>query len=254
MARYRWISCSSLVNRIVGEDRLFFGNYTIDPYQKCDLGCIYCDAADEIIYIKSNAPEILQKEIEIIGDGMVIIGSTADPYQLIEKKQELTKRILGLLVDNQIRFHILTKSDLVLRDLPLFDKSSVTISISTLAYSKVLEPNAPDPKRRFEVVKELVDNGINAGIAIMPILPFLTEVEDITRLSKDAGARYLIYEYLEMKGDCREKILNFLKDFAPQHIESYRELYKNGYKVSEVIEKYCKEYDMQVGFRDEREC
>ena len=265
MVEYRWVSCDSIINQIVGEDRLFFGNYTLDPYQKCDIGCIYCDASDEVVYIKSNAIEILEREIERIGNGTVIIGSTVDPYQMIEKEQRLTQRVIDILVKQGIKFHILTKSDLVLRDLPLFRKyknAGITISISTLnkTYAKTLEPNAPSPKKRLETIKKLSENGVNVGVAIMPVLPLITEVEidEIIRLSKKAGARYLIYEYLELKGDYKEKFLSFVRKFIPQHFELYERLYENNYKpenynIEKKIEVYCKKHNMRIGFRDANE-
>ena len=54
---YRWISCERLVNKVTNEDKIFGGKYLIDPYQKCDISCLYCDAAEEAIYIKHNAPD-----------------------------------------------------------------------------------------------------------------------------------------------------------------------------------------------------
>ena len=260
--KYRWVRFRSIVERIVGEDRLFSGKFIIDPYQKCDMGCIYCDAAEDTVFIKSNAMDLIERELDGV-DGLIVLGSACDPYQRIEKKIGLTRKIISKLIEKGKPFHLLTKSDLVLRDKDLissYDGASVTISISTLdeRISKFLEPFAPPPLKRVEVVRKLRLEGINAGIAIMPFIPNLTdkEVEEILKITAASGANYIIYEYLELKGTCRDKFFEFLRKHLPACVDKYEKLYMEsynpvGYDVKERIKKACTKYNLRMGFVDE---
>ena len=92
---YKTIRCSSLLNKITKRDALFLGDYTIDPYQNCEFGCKYCDSSNtSTIYIKTNAPEVLERELKNVTKGRIIIGSVHDPYQNIEKDYKITRKIL----------------------------------------------------------------------------------------------------------------------------------------------------------------
>ena len=83
---HKHIIFNSILNKIVREDRLFTGDYTLDPYQNCEFGCKYCDSSnDEIIYVKANAIQILKRELGQVGTNRIIIGSVHDPYQEVEK-------------------------------------------------------------------------------------------------------------------------------------------------------------------------
>ncbi|UCF13000.1 MAG: hypothetical protein JSW06_01770 [Thermoplasmatales archaeon] len=92
---YRPIICNSLIKKITKPDMLFNGKYCTDPFQNCEYGCLYCDSSfDKTIYIKMNANEILEKELEQLERGVIIIGSVHDPYQKAEQKNEVTKKLL----------------------------------------------------------------------------------------------------------------------------------------------------------------
>ena len=254
MVEYRWVSFPSVITSITNPDMLFHGDYTLDPYQKCDMGCIYCDSSEGIVYIKSNVVEILSNEIDRVGNGTIIVGSVSDPYQRIESKEKLTQSIIKKLIDNNISFHMLTKSDLVLRDIDYmkeYKKVRITISISTMdnKISKIIEPNAPTPDKRLEVVKRLSETGIKTGVAIMPILPFITDkdVDRIVSKAKDNRASYIIYEYLELRGDNKDRFISFIDGHFPDVGRAYRELYRDGYKpkgysIDENIRNLCKRY------------
>ena len=255
---YRWISCERLVNKVTNEDKIFGGKYLIDPYQKCDISCLYCDAAEEAIYIKHNASDLLRKEIRYLEKAMVIIGSATDPYQTVEKHTKITREIVKILTEENFPIHILTKSNLVERDIDLLrgKNARVTFSFSTLNndISKILEPNAPSPLQRIETLRKLSKEGIKTGIAIFPIIPFLTErdIEDIIRLSREAGASYLLYEYLELKGDVKERFLQVMERHLPEIADKLRELYSKsykpeGYSIDDKIKYLCRIYGLRIG-------
>ena len=122
---YKQIKVDSLINKIIKKDTLFGGKYTIDPYQNCEYGCKYCDSSfDETIYIKSNAVELLKSEITQIEKGIIIVGSVHDPYQKAEEYYKITRRLLKIIQNNNFSCHILTKSNLVLRDIDILSKIS----------------------------------------------------------------------------------------------------------------------------------
>ncbi|HEC94956.1 MAG TPA: radical SAM protein [Thermoplasmatales archaeon] len=261
MVNYRWIRCRFLLNRITNRDKLFHGNYTLDPYQKCDLGCRYCDASEDTVYIKSNAFEVLQSEITRFSKGTVIVGSTVDPYQRIERKQKVMPGVLKLLVEHNFPFHILTKSDLVFRDIQVIGESEdayVTVSVSTMdkEKAKMVEPFAPSPEKRFKILEQLMNQGVSAGVAVMPILPFITEesLGYMMERAKDAGAEYVIYGYLELKGEQRKRFLSTLETHFPEYVNKYKVLYSGsytpvGYRIDDQIKSYCKSYKLDIGFR-----
>jgi len=256
---YRWISCRNIVERIHGTDKRFGGKYIVDPYQKCDLCCVYCDAAEDIIYIKHNAAEILINEIERIKRGTVILGSATDPYQKIEKREGLAREVLKVLTEKGFPVHILTKSSLVERDIDIIKSGDVrvTISFSTMDenISRIIEPEAPAPERRLKTVEKLSEEGIKVGVAVFPLIPYISDVNierDVERF-RDAGASYLIYEYLELKGYVREKFFGKMKEFAPDIYEKLKELYQDsykpkGYKVDDKIIKACKKVGLRLGY------
>ena len=134
--QYKQIKVDSILNRITSKDNLFLGDYTIDPYQNCEFGCSYCDSSfDKTIYIKTNASEILNEELKNNKNGRIIVGSVHDPYQNIEKELKITRELLEIIKENGFSCHILTKSDLILRDLDIISNIKdclVTISIISL--------------------------------------------------------------------------------------------------------------------------
>ena len=117
---YKTIQCSFLLNKITRKDKLFNGEYTIDPYQNCEFRCKYCDSTqNDTIYIKDQIVNLLKNELKKTKKGRIIIGSTVDPYQETEKKYKNTRKTLEIIKQNNFPCHILTKSKLVLRDIDL---------------------------------------------------------------------------------------------------------------------------------------
>ncbi len=135
---YKHARYSSLLNKITNKDKLFTGDYTLDPYQNCEYGCIYCDSTlDETIYIKTNATQLLKKELEKNERGTTIVGSVSDPYQEVEKKYKTTRNLLKIIEQYDFPCHVLTKSNLVLKDIDILSKmKNCTITISIISLDK----------------------------------------------------------------------------------------------------------------------
>lgn len=256
--RYKYIRSTRLLNKISEEDHLFSGDYTLDPYKNCEFGCKYCDSSfDDTVYIKTNAKEVFEKELQNLKNGTIIIGSVHDPYQKIERNTCITRDILDIIKKNDLNCHILTKSDLVLRDINILseiENCRVTLSITSLDdnITKIFERNVPETRDRLEVVRKLKKNGVESGVALLPVLPLFIEkeLENIVKKVKEYNANYLISKYLELKGDQKNIFFDILKEYFPNFLSKYKELYNNSYIpnegyikiINEKITDYCKKY------------
>jgi len=237
---YRLITCSSLVKIITSRDALFNGLYCIEPYHNCEYGCLYCDSSfDNTIYINTNASTILEKELKHLKKGLIIIGSVNDPYQNVEKKYKITRNLLKIIKKYNFPCHILTKSNLILRDIDLLSTMHCWITISMISFNKNLsqlfEKNVLLPKKRLQIIKSLIDHKIKTGLALIPVLPFLidSELEEIIKTTKQSKIQYLLYKYLELKGDQKKVFLNIIKKYYPQLLSKYNELFREDFKPNE---------------------
>ena len=254
---YKLINCDSVIKKITKKDSLFHGNYCVDPYQNCEFGCNYCDSSSEkTIFVKTNIKETLQKELEGITSGWIILGSVHDPYQNAEKKYELTKTVLETLKKYKFPCHILTKSPLILRDIDLLStlECMVTISLCSLddRVVNVFEPNVPSPSERLQTVQTLRDHGITTGIALIPMLPYIveSELEEIVKAARNVNAQYLLHKHLELKGDQERYYRNLIAAHYPHLLPKYDALYENDFnpnktyiqELSSIFSGYCKKY------------
>ncbi|HIH96417.1 MAG TPA: radical SAM protein, partial [Thermoplasmata archaeon] len=123
------IDAKSILTKHKFRDDWFWDRYAINPYRGCQFACNYCDAITEkylvhkdykdfsrIIYVKKNAPEVLEKEVKKVKPDVVAMSGVTDPYQPVEKKYEVTRKILEILARHEFPVHIITKGNLVLRD------------------------------------------------------------------------------------------------------------------------------------------
>jgi DNA repair photolyase len=184
------ITCKSLLNRsgIPGID------YSVNPYTGCLHACVYCYARfmarhtahgmpwGQFCDAKVNAVRILEKELTKRPSGLASLSTVTDPYQAPEKKYGLTREILIRLSEAEFPVSILTKSDLVLRDLDVLrrfqrDSLEVGFSINTAddPVSGLFEPGAPPASRRIEALKILHSEGIRTWVFLAPFLPVLSE-------------------------------------------------------------------------------
>jgi DNA repair photolyase len=163
-------------------------DYAVNPYVGCQHRCTYCYAHfmrrftghrelwGEFVDVKINAPDLLRKEIHAKGPGRVWISGVCDPYQPIEKKYELTRNCLEILVGCGWPITVQTKSPLVLRDIDLFTRNAnieVGLSVTTAHddIRELFEPNAPSIKERIRALGELYTEGIRTYAMIAPMLP-----------------------------------------------------------------------------------
>jgi DNA repair photolyase len=130
--------------------------------------------------VKVNALERLKAEAPKRRRGVVLLSSVTDPYQPVERRFHLTRGSLQILLKHQFPIEILTKSDLVLRDLDLlkrFDECEVGLTITTIddCIRRVFEPNASTIRSRLQALRKLNEAGVDTYVFLGPLLPFLSE-------------------------------------------------------------------------------
>jgi DNA repair photolyase len=244
--KYQEIKCKSVLGTFGMLETQFWTSYCFDPYNNCEFNCVYCHAAahkydgskdfSTPVYAKTNAPQVLTNELSSYKrKGIVRLSLNTDLYQPAEKKYRITRQILEVLKKNDWPFSIGTKSDLILRDIDLISQASqkswccVALTVTTLdeKLAKLLEPNAPPPKRRLEAVRRLSDEGIKVGVWLIPLIPYITDTEQnmsqVIKAAVDNGAQFVLSGMLDMRGSLRFK--RFLNDHFEQFVPTYEKLY-----------------------------
>jgi DNA repair photolyase len=162
--------------------------YCINPYVGCGHGCRYCYASfmkrftghlepwGDFVDVKVNAPDLLRRQLKRAKEGVVALSTVTDPYQPIERKYQLTRRCLEILLEHQFSVNILTRSPLCLRDMDLlkrFDSIRVGFSITTHdeRMKDIFEPRSSSIRSRVEALKALHDEGLRTYVFIGPMLP-----------------------------------------------------------------------------------
>ncbi len=197
---------------------------SLNPYRGCEHGCIYCFARpthsfldlspgldfESKLFAKSNAPELLRAALRKPGyrPQAIALGTNTDPYQPIERRYELTRRILEVLEEFRHPATIVTKSVLVLRDLDLLTKMAsagrvhVYLSVTTLdrSLARTMEPRASTPQRRLDALAALTGAGVPCGVLAAPMIPALNdhELERILQAAGDRGVTQAGYILLRL--------------------------------------------------------
>jgi DNA repair photolyase len=246
--------------------------YCINPYVGCQHACAYCyadsitrrfsrhtEAWGEFVDIKTNAPEVLRKEISRKKKGTVFISSLTDAYQPLEKRYELTRELLEILLENQFLVCIQTKSSLVARDIDLlkkFNDAEVGFTITTLDDSvrKNFEPFSCPITERLEALRLLKENGIRTYIFVGPVLPYLTDknLEELVKTACELRVDYLWFDKLNLKPGVWENMQKILMRSYPELLPSWKEIYfsKSDYhsKFKEMAVQLCKKYNVGCRF------
>ncbi len=228
----------------------------LNIYRGCAHGCVYCDSRStcyqfthpfEDIEVKQNVPELLEAVLQKKRKKIVIsTGSMSDPYQPCEKELKLTRRFLELIDRYGFGASVQTKSDLVLRDIDLFDRINrkakgvlqMTLTVADESLSRILEPNVCPTARRYEVLKEFQARGIPTVVWMTPILPFLTDTEENIRTILDrcfdAGVKGIVCfgAGMTLRSGDREYYYRALDRHFPGLSDEYRKRYGDAYEVN----------------------
>jgi len=164
-------------------------------------------------------------------DSTILIGSVTDAYNPYEKKYELMRPILKGLINSDSQIEILTKSDLVLRDIDLLSQLKnvkVGISLNTLDddFRKQTEPRASSVDRRLGALEELKKADISTYLFMSPIFPGITNFEEVIDATQ-GNADYICFENLNLRGGYMPRVLNFIQQNYPEHEALYNVIYKD---------------------------
>ena len=163
---------------------------TFNPYTGCDHGCLYCYASSYIPQFhdcrpKKNLLSRLKREAARLDGELISMSNSSDPYPRLEQKLGLTRKCLQILAESRCRLQIVTKSDLVVRDIDILRGVPCVVSVTVLTaddgLSGKLEPGAPVSSRRLGAIETLVEAGIPTTVRIDPIIPFLND-DDLAEL------------------------------------------------------------------------
>jgi DNA repair photolyase len=194
------------------------------------------------IVVKVNLPERLRAELRKPSwkGAHVALGTNTDPYQWVEGRYKLTRGVWEAMRDFRNPCSVLTKSPLLLRDLDLFRELHectefvANLSIPTLEEKawRATEPHTPHPRKRIEAVAELVRNGLPAGVLVAPLMPGINDdpkqVEELLGLLGEAGAESVSGIGLHLRGEVREIWFDWLRQYRPDLLSHYEDLYARG--------------------------
>jgi len=283
------VQVKSILNKTKRRDPWFLDDYTLNPYSGCSFNCLYCFIRgskygvhmEDKLSVKGNALSLLEKAFTLRSRkgqyGIIVLSSSTDPYLQIEKDYRLTRQILELILKYRFPVHIITKSDLVVRDFDLLreiDKHAIlprdlqgkllhnvfiTFSFSTLddGIGKAFEPGATPPSRRLLTLRRTLQEGFHSGVSLMPLLPFISDTEEalekMFEAFKQEGARYLFPASITLFGDgpadSKTLVFEAARKYDPALLEKYEDLFAGGFQVPY---RYSKELETRTTLLSEK--
>ncbi len=217
---------------------------SINPYRGCEHGCFYCFARpthaymglspgldfESKLFAKPGLAALLERELANpkYSVAPIALGTNTDPYQPIERQHRITRSVLEALQRTKHPASIVTKSNLVLRDLDILSDMArdglvkVFLSVTTLdrSLARKMEPRAPTPGKRIEAIEALADAGVRAGVMVAPVIPAVndSELETILTRAYAAGAREAGYVALRLPLELRDMYREWLQTHFPDRL------------------------------------
>jgi DNA repair photolyase len=284
--RYLEIRARSLVNKCTSPRMPF--SRTVNPYRGCAMGCRYCYATYTHEFMGITTPEEFHSTVYTKVGGeqetewaiaaaarrgeRIALGTSTDPYQPGENEFGITRRFLEQVVRHRgVRLSITTKGAGILRDVELLSairaRSSLSIHVSLIsadaALLRELEPWAPPPDVRIEVMRRLKEAGLAVSLAMAPVLPALTDAEpaidELFARVRAAGIDRLFYNILFLRSPTKEMYLRWLARAFPQLVEAYEGAYADRvylggrYRraIDARVERLMKRHGLAGGHEDE---
>lgn len=233
----------TIVNKIISPDVGM--NFSMNPYQGCKHGCVYCYARnsheywgysagldfEKKILIKKNAADLLRKQFvkKSWKPETIVLSGNTDCYQPAEKQYELTRKCLEVFAEFKNPVGIITKNALIIRDLDVLKELAkdnlvgVNISITTLNESvrMLLEPRTATIQKRFETVKKLSEAGIPVNVMIAPIIPGINshEIINIAERAANEGAVSIAYTAVRLNGSVEHIFKDWITKALPDRAE-----------------------------------
>ncbi len=263
-----FITAKTIISGYAEHNDWFGKNYNMNIYKGCCHGCIYCDSRSDcyridnfdVVRAKKDTISLINKELKSKKrTGVIGTGAMSDPYNPFEKEYSLTRSALELINIHGFGVSIATKSSLVTRDIDILKKIKIhspviikiTITTCDDELCKKIEPNVITASKRFSAIKELSDNGIFAGILLMPVLPFLEDNEEnissIVNHAHENGAKFIYPAFgVTLRQNQREWYYKKLDETFPGIKQKYIQQFKNDYecrspKAKELWQLFQKE-------------
>jgi len=218
---------------------------SINPYQGCEHGCVYCyarpshsyldlspglDFETQVFYKPNAVARLLDAwEKPAYECKPITIGANTDPYQPAEKKLELTRELLKVFLKHRHPVNIITKGNLICRDIDLLSDlaqqnlSSVAISLPTMdaALKRVMEPRVPSAAARLSAVEQLAAAKIPTSVLVAPIIPAINddEIERILKAAAAAGACQARYIFIRLPHELNEIFVEWLQAHYPERAD-----------------------------------
>lgn len=245
---------------------------------------------EEKLSVKINAIDLLEKQLANRAKkgqhGIIVLSSATEPYLQVEKDLQVTRKMLELILQYKFPVHIITKSDLVLRDTDLLQKINhdailpidlqsqlsqkvfITFSFSILdnTVAKIFEPGATPPSVRLDTMKTILSYGFHSGVNLMPLIPYISDtdeqLESMFKVFRDAGANYIFPASLTLFGsgpyDSKPLMFKAIEKHYPALLEKYRKLFSFGFQspswyrssLQKKFEKLSREYNFKNKLTD----
>jgi DNA repair photolyase len=214
---------------------------SLNPYRGCEHGCVYCYARptheylglsagwdfESMIFVKTQAPQLLRKELASPKwkPQVLVVSGVTDCYQPFERKFQITRQCMEVLLDFRNPAAIITKNKLITRDIDIFkqmaeyDGISVTVSVTSLDphVARAMEPRASTPANRLKAIEEMAKAGIPVNVNVAPIVPGLTdhEVPAILKAAASAGAQWAGYVVVRLPYAVKDLFEKWLEQYFP---------------------------------------
>lgn len=241
--KYLEVYPKTIVNKVTSPDVGM--NYSLNPYQGCEHGCVYCYARntheywgldagldfESKILVKPSAPKLLEtflRKKSWKAETIVLSGNT-DCYQPIEKELKITRECLEVFLKFRHPVGIITKNSLLLRDLDIIEELhsygliAINMSINTLSEGtrRLLEPRTATIKKRLDTVKKLSDLGIPVNVMMAPIIPSINshEILPLAKKISEAGARSVAHTLVRLNGPIAIIFYDWIKKTMPDRAD-----------------------------------
>lgn len=288
----REIEVKSILNKSKKRDSWFLDDYTLNLYSACAFNCLYCyirgskygENLEQSLSVKTNAIELLDKQLGNRAKkgqyGFIVLSSATDPYLGLEKEYQLTRQALEIILKYRFPVHVITKSDLILRDFDLLKQideqailpndlsafrrgTIVSFSFSTLydQVGKLFEPGAPSPTRRLEAVKATLKEELHTGISLMPLLPWISDTTEHLELLfstfASVGVDYVLPATITLfgngKADSKTLVMNVIRKHYPDLEKHYAKYFEHRSQMPRYyqdafyrkMEELCAQYELK---------
>lgn len=253
------VRAKSALNKVPGESAMPF-RWTVNPWRGCTHACFYCYARashtwldfdagrdfDTQIVVKTNIAEVLRRELTRPSwtHEHVALGTNTDPYQRAEGRYRLMPGIIAAFTEHDTPFSILTKGTVLRRDLPTLTRAAervpvglgVSLAVLDPQLQALVEPGTPGPQARLELIRAIAGAGLDCGVFVAPVLPWLTDstrrLDELLGRIAAAGASGATILPLHLRKGSREWFFGWLRDHRPDLVPRYRRLYAGGAYVS----------------------